>query len=459
MGKIVKYCSSCDEGFAEKFGFCPDCGAPLQAFEMNPVETLKQPISTDPTPFEAEVSTDPVEVDAEVDATPEVIEPEAPAPVFLTADDEEFEEPVLFQAGDEEFEEEFEEEPAEEVYEEDYIPSTVTAPAFFQSTPAYADKVRDYPDEPSSWDYSHADDGGYHVTVVQDKNQKQRNVLLLGAAVLVLFLAVGGWGVSLFQKDLGVGAIGSETSLAYLLDDVPMVVDEEQEKKEKEKGGGGGGGGREEKEETSQGDLADQSRTPTHIKPDVNIVKNDNFELKQPIATTEGDRKFPKIYDRYGDPNSRFAGLSNGTGMGGGQGSGFGNGQGSGNGSGAGSGNGSGSGGGNGDGNGDGDGSGGRGGPPPAAIAKVTQPYKITFQPKATYTDAARSNNVQGAVRLKITLLASGQVGSIVPVTRLPDGLTEKAIAAAKQIRFEPKMVNGVPVSVVVTREYTFTIY
>ena len=89
----------------------------------------------------------------------------------------------------------------------------------------------------------------------------------------------------------------------------------------------------------------------------------------------------------------------------------------------------------------------------------MTTPYKITFQPKATYTDTARSNNVQGAVRLKITLLASGQVGSIVPVTRLPDGLTEKAIAAARQIRFEPKMVNGVPVSVVVTREYTFTIY
>lgn len=457
MGKIVKYCSSCDEGFAEKFGFCPDCGAPLQAFEMNPVEVPKQPIVAEPTPVEPEIAAEPVQVDTEVDATPvEIIEPEAPAPVFLAADEEDLEEPIVFQASEEE---EFEDEPVEEVYEEKYVPSVAAAPAFFQSTPAYADEVQYYPDEPSSWDYSHVDDGGYHVTVVQDRNQKQRNVLLLGATVLVLITAVTSWGVSLFQKDLGVGAIGSETSLAYLLDDVPMVIDEEQEKREKEKGGGGGGGGREEKEETSQGDLADQSRTPTHIKPDVNIVKNDNFELKQPIATTEGDRKFPKIYDRYGDPNSKFQGFSNGTGSGGGQGSGFGNGQGSGYGTGAGSGSGSGSGGGNGDGNGDGDGSGGRGGPPPAAIAKVTQPYKITFQPKATYTDAARSNNVQGAVRLKITLLASGQVGSIVPVTRLPDGLTEKAIAAARQIRFEPKMVNGVPVSVVVTREYTFTIY
>ena len=37
MGKLVKYCSTCDEGFAERFAFCPVCGATLQAFQMNPV--------------------------------------------------------------------------------------------------------------------------------------------------------------------------------------------------------------------------------------------------------------------------------------------------------------------------------------------------------------------------------------------------------------------------------------
>ena len=95
----------------------------------------------------------------------------------------------------------------------------------------------------------------------------------------------------------------------------------------------------------------------------------------------------------------------------------------------------------------------------PAESHDSATPLRVTFQPKATYTDEARANDVQGGVRLKITLLASGEVGSIVPVTRLPYGLTEKAIEAARQIRFEPKTVNGVPVSVTVTREYTFTIY
>lgn len=428
MGKIVKYCSSCDEGFAERFGFCPDCGAPLQAFEMNPVEseaaleeTTEEIVSVEPTPIENEI-----------DATPVEVEPEVPAPVFLQADEETAPEAV----------EEFDEAPA-------------ASPFFYQATPMYADESpRHF--EPA---YDRPPDDEYSVTVIEEKNVHQRNVLLLGASALMLTLTVGGWGVSLFQKELNIGAIGSETSLAYLGVDVPMPVEDEPEKKDKEDSGGGGGGGREDENETSQGDLADQSRTPTHIRPDARIHRSDNPNfLQQPVATTEGDKKFPKIYDRYGDPNSRFAGLSNGPGSGGGQGSGIGQGQGSGYGTGAGSGSGSGYGSGDGDGNGPGSGSGdGRGGPP--EIKRVTTPLRIISKPQAKYTDAGRTNNVQGSVRLKVILLANGQVGSITPVTRLPHGLTEQAIAAARLLKFEPAKVNGVPIAKSVTIDYSFTIY
>ena len=89
----------------------------------------------------------------------------------------------------------------------------------------------------------------------------------------------------------------------------------------------------------------------------------------------------------------------------------------------------------------------------------MTSPLRIISKPRATYTDAARTNAVTGSVLLKVTLLASGQVGSITPVKRLPHGLTEQAIAAARQIRFEPKKVNGVPVSSIITLDYGFTIY
>jgi len=41
----------------------------------------------------------------------------------------------------------------------------------------------------------------------------------------------------------------------------------------------------------------------------------------------------------------------------------------------------------------------------------------------------------------------------------LPDGLTEKAIAAARSIRFQPAQKDGRPVSQYAVIEYSFNIY
>ncbi len=86
-------------------------------------------------------------------------------------------------------------------------------------------------------------------------------------------------------------------------------------------------------------------------------------------------------------------------------------------------------------------------------------PLVILSKPKATYTNEARENGVQGVVRLRITLLASVSVGGIEVIRRLPDGLTEQAIAAARKIEFEPKTLNGQSISVRVTFDYGFNIY
>lgn len=455
MGKILKYCSSCDEGFAERFTFCPDCGASLQAFKMNPVVD------------DAESELTPV---TDSSPTVEMIEPAAPAFIAETVpagDSVEDSEPSAHEiafasAQTEEFEavNDAVEEPADETSAVHVSAHQGETPAYmmpkgilFESEPIYADEIRhSIPPPILNKNYD-----GYTITVIEEKNVSQRNYLLLGATVFMLSAALLAWGVSLFQKSLDVGAIGDDRSLALLLDQVPMDIEEEQQKQqEKEKGGGGGGGGDEDKNETSQGDLADQSRTPTR-PPDANTYRSDNFELTMPPPQTEGDRKFPKEYERWGDPNSKFLGISNGPGSGGGQGTGQGTGQGSGNGTGAGSGNGSGSGGGNGDGNGDGDGSGGNGAPPPPA--KVSEPLRILFKQKAQYTDQARQNNVQGTVTLRVTFLASGGIGSISTLKGLPYGLTEQAIAAAKAIRFEPEKVNGVPRTTSRPVSFTFNIY
>jgi ribosomal protein S27AE len=63
MGKIVKYCNSCEEGFAEKFGFCPNCGSSLTAFEMNPLGGAREvsaPVKIDSANGQAETINSPV---------------------------------------------------------------------------------------------------------------------------------------------------------------------------------------------------------------------------------------------------------------------------------------------------------------------------------------------------------------------------------------------------------------
>ena len=84
---------------------------------------------------------------------------------------------------------------------------------------------------------------------------------------------------------------------------------------------------------------------------------------------------------------------------------------------------------------------------------------KITAKQKAQYTDAARQNNVQGTVTLRVTFLASGSIGSIATIKGLPYGLTEQAIAAARAMRFEPEKVNGVPRTTTRPVSFTFNIY
>ncbi len=450
MGKIVKYCSSCDEGFAEKFGFCPNCAAPLQAFEMNPLSGEQKAVEpiVDVPPVSA-ADTQQVNLADTILEMPEETA-SAEAPVYFE-ESTSVDEPVIEVAN-------------ADVIEDEPTPAAVVVPEPIRAAATSVPTTENYSGQGfhnyEAGKYTKEDDGGFYVTVIQEKNAKQRNMLLLGSLVLMVSLSIGSYFVSLFQKEIGVGAIGDERSLAMLLDDVPMPVDEAEEiKQDKEDSGGGGGGGKNDPKPVNQGDLPDQ--TPDPIRPpDPKIPKLSNPDLVLPPPSTQGNMKTEKKYGQWGDPNSRFGDLSSGPGSGGGMGTGIGTGAGSGRGTGMGSGNGSGSGSGDGDGNGDGSGSGSsRAGNPPPPPVGVTSPLRIISNPRATYTEAARTNNVQGSVLVKVTLLASGQVGGVTVVRGLPHGLSEKAIAAAKMIRFEPKKVNGVPVTSTKTMEYTFSIY
>ncbi len=81
------------------------------------------------------------------------------------------------------------------------------------------------------------------------------------------------------------------------------------------------------------------------------------------------------------------------------------------------------------------------------------------MKPRPSYTEAARQNQTQGTVRLRVTFLSNGAIGSVAPLTSLTDGLTEQAIAAAKKIVFIPATRNQIIQTVTKQVEYSFSIY
>jgi len=87
---------------------------------------------------------------------------------------------------------------------------------------------------------------------------------------------------------------------------------------------------------------------------------------------------------------------------------------------------------------------------------EVQKPARIVDSPAAIYTDEARSNKVKGDVRLRIVLASDGTIRNVFPIKSLSRGLTESALEAARQIKFEPAIRNGEPASQFVTFVYEF---
>ena len=78
---------------------------------------------------------------------------------------------------------------------------------------------------------------------------------------------------------------------------------------------------------------------------------------------------------------------------------------------------------------------------------EVTSKARVLSKPEPTYTEAARKNQITGTVVLRAVFSSGGSVTNIHAVSGLPDGLTERAIAAAKSIKFVPATKDGHPVS------------
>lgn len=83
----------------------------------------------------------------------------------------------------------------------------------------------------------------------------------------------------------------------------------------------------------------------------------------------------------------------------------------------------------------------------------------LIMKPEPAYTEAARQKQITGTVVLKTVFSSNGSVVNIVTVNGLPDGLTEKAIDAARKIKFIPAVKDGKFVSMWMQLEYNFNLY
>ena len=90
---------------------------------------------------------------------------------------------------------------------------------------------------------------------------------------------------------------------------------------------------------------------------------------------------------------------------------------------------------------------------------QVEQRARLLLKPEPKYTEEARRNQISGTVMLRVVFSSTGEVVQIRAVRTLPFGLTERAIEAARQIRFVPAMKGGRPVSVFMQLEYNFNLY
>ena len=412
VSKTVKHCEVCQEDFGDRFSFCPVCGESLKTIGEPQVETAAATATV-------------------IHKTVNIHEPARIEPVI-----------------------------------------GATAPFNGDAAPKIAapQVQREVPREETSRAAvrpAAAGDGLYHLTILQAPASYSR-YFTMGAVLGLCIMVTGMVGIyiyDIFNYNLDVAAVESIDVLgnAIISDDVPIVEEEQPKPKDNKDAGGGGGSGKQETKPPSKGGDAAQTPDPPTFPPSSRMVQMEKPSL--PIqATTQGPVPTKRDPGPYGIKSSVSTDPSDGPGRGGGIGTGNGLGQGSGIGNGIGSGIGSGRGNGRGNGIGNGTGDGIEGGPPPPAPVKrevvaVTEKLKIVSKPSPGYTDEARKNNISGTVRLRVTFSATGQVTGVSVISGLPNGLTEKAIAAARQINFTPEKRNGQAISISRPIDYTFRIY
>jgi protein TonB len=87
---------------------------------------------------------------------------------------------------------------------------------------------------------------------------------------------------------------------------------------------------------------------------------------------------------------------------------------------------------------------------------KLKAPAKVK-DVAPVYPEAAKRNRIQGVVILECTIAADGAVADVKVLRPVPE-LTEAAVAAVKQWRYAPTIVDGTAVPVAMSISVTFSL-
>ena len=465
----MKFCSTCQEEFADKFSFCPVDGTPLTAVAEKVEDSVTR---------------------AAVQSAPAVVPSMAPsmAPAMV----------------------------------EEQVEDSVTLPASYSTLGLFRPAKHAHA---ASGHVAFVPKGEYHLTFIDDAGLSQRLMAELKEVAheseltwpefkrnpfgfskrMVVGYGQAGWKV-LSQPNVATGVLSAlvvvvamvlgvfwidriqtRNNLDQIARNNEQLVDQifdipaEQptpdpgtaglnkgsgggSKPKPEKAAGGGGGGREDPKPASFGKTPQASLTvPQVVAPDPKppTIKNPSLPVAatvvaDPLLVPPDARVLP-----YGDFKSKSNDPSSGPGTGNGIGTGTGGGIGPGEGGGIGPGRGGNIGGGDRNDGGGGPGGGGGGGDYNRIFSgkEVSSKARVLSKPEPQYTEDARKNQITGTVVLRAVFTSGGQVTSIRAVSGLPYGLTERAIAAARQIRFTPAMKDGRAVSMYIQLEYNFNLY
>jgi TonB family protein len=440
----MKFCSTCQEEFAEKFSFCPVDGTPLKGFVPKDEESVTRAASHEPAvalPREAAYAAVAAGAAGGGAAGGIIARPE----YHLTfIDDAGLTQRLI------------------EVLKEVAHESELTWPEFKRDPFGFTKRMA----------------VGYSQAGWRGLSQPNVATGVLSALFLVMTVLLAVFWIDRIQiRRAAEQAAITEEQLVDQLIDIPSEQPTPDpgtaglnkgsgggSKPKQEKAGGGGGGGRQEQKEASFGKTPQASLTvPQVVAPDPKppAIKNPSLPVAatvvaDPLLVPPDARVLP-----YGDFKSKSTDPSSGPGVGNGIGTGRGGGIGPGEGGGIGPGRGGNIGGGDRNDGGGGAGGGGGGTDYNRVFSgkDVNSKARVLSKPEPQYTEEARKNQITGTVVLRAIFTSGGQVTNIRSVSGLPFGLTERAIAAARQIRFTPATKDGRPVSMYIQLEYNFNLY